>query len=201
MPENAALDVNEQKEFTKKLKNYPKKVAVKPGVVYIGQIPHGFYENQMREFFGQFGKVRRLRLSRSKKTGNSKGFAFIEFESEEVAEIVAETMDNYLMYEKLLKCKVVPPEKVKPGLFIGCNRPFRKPKSHIIARKRHNKPKSTTQQLASTSKVLKGLKKKMAKFEELGIQYNPKELENSLEKQIQELKGKKSKSKTAIDTS
>lgn len=27
MPENAALEVNEQKEFTKKLKNYPKKVV------------------------------------------------------------------------------------------------------------------------------------------------------------------------------
>jgi nucleolar protein 15 len=26
----------------------------KPGVVYIGRIPHGFYENEMREYFKQF---------------------------------------------------------------------------------------------------------------------------------------------------
>lgn len=38
-------------------------------------------------------------------TGGSKGFAFIEFESGEVAKIVAETMNNYLMGERLIKCE------------------------------------------------------------------------------------------------
>jgi nucleolar protein 15 len=38
-------------------------------------------------------------------TGNSKGYAFVEFESEDVAKIVAETMDNYLFGERLLSCK------------------------------------------------------------------------------------------------
>ena len=27
------------------------------GVIYISHVPHGFYENQMSEFFGQFGVV------------------------------------------------------------------------------------------------------------------------------------------------
>ena len=36
-------------------------------VLYLGHIPHGFYEEQMRGFFGQFGTVTRLRLSRKKK--------------------------------------------------------------------------------------------------------------------------------------
>jgi len=36
-------------------------------VIYIGHIPHGFYEEQMRGFFSQFGIVTRVRLSRSKK--------------------------------------------------------------------------------------------------------------------------------------
>lgn len=38
-------------------------------------------------------------------TGRSKGFAFIEFECSEVAKIVADTMNNYLMFNKLLKCE------------------------------------------------------------------------------------------------
>jgi RNA recognition motif-containing protein len=38
-------------------------------VIYIGHIPHGFYEEQMRGFFSQFGIVTRVRLSRSKKVG------------------------------------------------------------------------------------------------------------------------------------
>src|SRR4051812_45073350 len=59
----------------------------------------------MMQYFSQFGTVNRLRLSRNKKTGRSKHYAFIEFMSEEVAKIVAETMDNYLLYNHLLKCK------------------------------------------------------------------------------------------------
>eukprot|EP00516_Mucochytrium_quahogii_P007505 CAMPEP_0203746584 /NCGR_PEP_ID=MMETSP0098-20131031/1984_1 /ASSEMBLY_ACC=CAM_ASM_000208 /TAXON_ID=96639 /ORGANISM=" , Strain NY0313808BC1" /LENGTH=178 /DNA_ID=CAMNT_0050634737 /DNA_START=33 /DNA_END=566 /DNA_ORIENTATION=- len=45
----------------------------KDGVVYLGHIPHGFYEEQMKGFFSQFGNVKQLRLSRSKKKrGNQK---------------------------------------------------------------------------------------------------------------------------------
>jgi RNA recognition motif-containing protein len=61
-------------------------------VVYVGHIPHGFYEDQMRGFFSQFGEIDRLRLSRSKKTGGSKGYAFIEFKDAADAKIVAEAM-------------------------------------------------------------------------------------------------------------
>ncbi|CAM9424318.1 unnamed protein product, partial [Sphacelaria rigidula] len=42
------------------------------GVIYIGHIPHGFYEEAMNGFFGQFGDVVRVRLSRSKKSGRCK---------------------------------------------------------------------------------------------------------------------------------
>ena len=46
--------------------------ALKPtpqsaGVLYLGHIPHGFYEDQMRGFFSQFGTVSRLRLARNTK--------------------------------------------------------------------------------------------------------------------------------------
>lgn len=42
------------------------------------------------EYFTQFGKVTKVRLSRSKKTANSRGYAFLEFQSAEVAKIAAE---------------------------------------------------------------------------------------------------------------
>lgn len=61
----------------------------------------------MQGYFSQFGDVKQLRLSRNKKTGASKHYAFIEFESEDVAKIVAETMDNYLLFGKLLQCKYI----------------------------------------------------------------------------------------------
>ena len=43
------------------------------GVCYISHLPHGFYETQVRTFLSQYGRIKRLRLSRSKRTGASKG--------------------------------------------------------------------------------------------------------------------------------
>jgi len=82
------------------------------GIIRLNHIPHGFFEEEMRKYFSQFGKVLRLRLARSKKTGKSKGYAFVEFEFEDVAKIVAEAMDGYLMYERLIKCELMPPVSV-----------------------------------------------------------------------------------------
>ncbi|CAE7467805.1 nifk [Symbiodinium sp. CCMP2456] len=92
------------------------------GVVYLGHIPNGFFEPQMRKYFSQFGHVTRLRLSRSKKTGGSKGYAFIEFKEESVAKIVASTMNKYLLFDKSLVCEFLPKEKCHKKLFAGWRR-------------------------------------------------------------------------------
>ncbi|KAF2013830.1 hypothetical protein BU24DRAFT_248236 [Aaosphaeria arxii CBS 175.79] len=97
-----------------------------PGVVFVGRIPHGFYEPQMKAYFKQFGKVNQLRLSRSKKTGASKHYAFVEFASSEVADIVAKTMNNYLMFGHILQCKTIPAEQVHPNLFVGAKGRFKR---------------------------------------------------------------------------
>jgi nucleolar protein 15 len=44
-----------------------KKNPKKRGVVYLGHIPHGFYEEELRGFFSQFGEVSRVKVSRSSK--------------------------------------------------------------------------------------------------------------------------------------
>jgi nucleolar protein 15 len=98
----------------------------KPGVIYVGRIPHGFYENEMRAYFKQFGNILKLRLSRNKSTGASKHYAWIQFESSVVADIVAKTMDNYLMFGHLLKVKLIPDEQVSENLFKGANKRFKK---------------------------------------------------------------------------
>ena len=66
-----------------------------------------------------------MRLSRSKRTGASKGYAFIEFGDAETASIAAKTMDKYLMHGKQLVAHVVPPETAsRPKLFKGADKPF-----------------------------------------------------------------------------
>ena len=109
--------------------------------IYLGHIPHGFYEKEMEGFFSQFGVVTNLRLSRSKRTGASKGYAFIEFGDAETAAIAATTMDKYLMHGKQLVAHVVPPETAnRPKLFKGADKPFLPRKGGKEQRERSDGP-------------------------------------------------------------
>ena len=40
-------------------------------VIYIGHLPRGFEEHELRQLLKQFGKVVKLRLVRSKRPGNA----------------------------------------------------------------------------------------------------------------------------------
>ncbi|KAG8527981.1 uncharacterized protein KY384_006897 [Bacidia gigantensis] len=107
-----------------------------PGVAYIGRIPHGFYEKQMQAYFGQFGTITKLRLSRSRKSGKSKHYAFIEFENIDVAKIVVNTMQNYLLYDHILKLGIIPKENQHWDMWKGANKHFKSvPWSKIEGRK------------------------------------------------------------------
>ena len=56
-----------------------------------------------------------------------------------MAQIVAETMDNYLLMGHILKCNVVPKDEVHPALWVGANRKWRNVPRDRIARVKHNK--------------------------------------------------------------
>ncbi|KAK5127501.1 hypothetical protein LTR85_006840 [Meristemomyces frigidus] len=93
-----------------------------PGVIYVGRIPHGFFEHQMRAYFSQFGDILHIRLARNKKTGKSQHYGFIEFASAAVAEIVAKTMDKYLLFSHILQVRTVPREQVKDNMWKSAGR-------------------------------------------------------------------------------
>jgi nucleolar protein 15 len=168
------ISLEKKAEFKKTIEKSKKtqEYSSKPGVVYLGRIPHGFYEEEMKQYFSQFGKVSRLRLSRNKKTGHSKHYAFIEFQSETVAEIAAETMNNYLLFGHLLVCKVIPQDQVHPSTFVGANRKFRVADRFKTLRKKHNKPKTKEQQAKTVHRLLSKEEKKREQLKELGIDYD-----------------------------
>ncbi|KMP08449.1 MKI67 FHA domain-interacting nucleolar phosphoprotein [Coccidioides immitis RMSCC 2394] len=118
-------DSKQVKRKIRKLKKNHTDEPEEPGTVYIGRIPHGFYEHEMRAYFSQFGDITRLRMSRNRTTGRSKHYGYIEFASESVAKIVADTMDNYLMFGHILKCKFVPQDQLHPETFKCANRRFK----------------------------------------------------------------------------
>jgi len=169
-----ALDKSIQAEHSKtkkkSKKNKEKVFENAPGVVFLKHIPYGFFEPQMKKYFEQFGVITRLRLARSKKTGKSKGYAYIEFQHKEVAKLVAETMNNYLMFTRILKCDFVPYEDLHEKAFVGCHRHFQKPKTRKLAIMRYNRRKINK---AKVEKVATAKKDKLtAALAKLGVTYN-----------------------------
>ncbi|XP_056145453.1 MKI67 FHA domain-interacting nucleolar phosphoprotein [Lampris incognitus] len=169
-----ALNPKEEADFKRKVQEVKKRpskgISLTPGVIYVGHLPVGLFEPQLRSYFEQFGNVQRLRLARSKKTGGSKGYAFVEFDCDEVAKIVAETMNNYLMGERLIKCHVMPPEKVHEKLFVGSERKFSKPKYPAVAR--YNKTRTPEQIAKMTDKLLRKEAKLRKRLAANGIHYD-----------------------------
>ncbi|CAA7398288.1 unnamed protein product [Spirodela intermedia] len=114
-------------------------------VLYVGRIPHGFYEDEMEGFFKQFGKIKRIRIARNRKTGRSKHYGFIEFENPEVAKVVADEIHGYLLFEHQLQIKPIPPERVHPKLWRGMNLRFKQRNWTEIERWRHNRERTVEQ--------------------------------------------------------
>ena len=146
-------------------------LSEEPGIVYLGRIPHGFYETEMRSYLGQFGEITKLRLARNKRTGASKHFAFVEFASKDVAKIVAEANNNYMMFGHILKCSpVTHPEELHPDLWKGANKKFRRIPHEKIEREKLAAPKSVEEWEKKNTKEQKKRDKKAKKLKEIGYE-------------------------------
>ncbi len=75
-------------------------------------------------------------------TGASRHYAYLEFSSEPVAEIVADTMHNYLLMGHLLQCQLIPKDEVHPELWVGANKKFRKVPRARLEKVRNDKVSS-----------------------------------------------------------
>ncbi|XP_037302310.1 MKI67 FHA domain-interacting nucleolar phosphoprotein-like [Manduca sexta] len=196
MENNVALDSTKKRKFLKSIKSLkklikknekgvvekpleekkkrPKRVKPDRGLVYLSHIPHGFYEHQMTEYFKQFGGVTNARVIRSRRTGRSKGFAFVEFREPAVAQIVAETMNNYLMGKRLIKAAYIPPEKIRRfALRKNWNDVYHPAAVERTKQKKSfNAVKSDSEELKKARKMLSNLEKTKKKLSEFGINYD-----------------------------
>ncbi|KAL4003138.1 RNA recognition motif family protein [Acanthocheilonema viteae] len=172
--------MTERKEIkNSKIKVLPCKSGIDPEdnskAILIKHIPFGFFEKELLKYFLQFGAVRRVRLPRNKKTGNHKGWAFVLFTDSEVAQLAAEAMDGYLMFEKRLECKIIKNKNFPPCLCKGPR--IISPPLKYASRKRHakklNKMQSGWCEEMAEKRLLKKMKIRRNKFAELGYQLPP----------------------------
>uniref|UniRef100_A0A1B6GMY3 RRM domain-containing protein n=1 Tax=Cuerna arida TaxID=1464854 RepID=A0A1B6GMY3_9HEMI len=164
---------NRKKKMKRRVKSTENK-----GVVYLSHIPHGFYDDQIKGYFSQFGKVTNVSVPRSK-SGRARGFAFIEFQHPEVAEIAAETMNNYLMFKRLLKAKYIPPKEQKPRHFIAASESKQNhttlPEKAVKSMKQNqlmkNRQLKKEKEVKKMKKLLKKQEEMSKNLEKLGIDY------------------------------
>ena len=90
----------------------------------------------------------------------------------DVAKIVAETMNNYLMFEKLVKCQVVPSEKFHKNVFKGKINPLKPPSKmrRLAAKKELHATKTEKQNDKRNERQSRKLQKIQSKLEEFGVQ-------------------------------
>ncbi|KAL8429168.1 hypothetical protein Efla_006304 [Eimeria flavescens] len=180
----------------------------KRGVIYIGHLPVGFSEPQLKGFFSQFGEVCRVRLFRSRKTAQSKGYAFVEFALRDVAAVAAEAMDKYRLFGRTLVCRLTEAGQVNERVFRNSHKPFKRINWPALAAARYNKPEGQRPSAKEVSALEGKLRRKAKRLKELDIEYEVPQLlpaaedgENHLAKWVKherlERKAKKAKKTTS----
>uniref|UniRef100_A0A0N5BEK5 RRM domain-containing protein n=1 Tax=Strongyloides papillosus TaxID=174720 RepID=A0A0N5BEK5_STREA len=180
---------NETTNTPKIVRTFPKfskkKITRDPeafsAIIKISRLPYGFFEQELLDFFTQFGKVVRVRVPRSKKTLNFKRYAYVEFDIPEVAEIVAETMDNHMMFDGLIKVQQLKYKDVPDKFFISRRviLHFSKNRTTVAKEiKKRSKIYDDDKWSQVQKKIKDKYKEKQEKLVKLGINYQIPEIQH-----------------------
>lgn len=210
----SAVTLKKTTKSLRKLKTIPKDKL--NTILYIGHLPKHFEEREIRLFLKQFGKVTDVYVSRSLKTGNSKGHAFVRFREAAVATIAAETLSGYVvMQTKRLVCHLVPTEKYEHIISLFNRRAHVSSKVFIdkikqnkqMKIKEQRKPKSLTVMPVITDRLLQRQKKRREKIKAMGIEYDfpgydeiPSSTTNTLEDSVNTATGADGKNGSDTET-
>ena len=113
----------------------------------------------------------KIKVARSKTTARSKGYAFLEFEDREVADIAVKTMDGYLIFGRKIECHIV--DAPHRDTFKHGNREWKYVPTKLMFRNKMNSDiKKTPEEMAARVKGLLGKEKeKRIRLKELNIDY------------------------------
>lgn len=79
--------------------------------LYVGNIPWSTKENDLQEFFSEFGEVFECRIITERATGRSRGYGFVEVNEEHLDEILEKTNGIELEGRKLVVNEAKPREQ------------------------------------------------------------------------------------------
>ncbi|KAL8166986.1 hypothetical protein V2J09_008485 [Rumex salicifolius] len=84
--------------------------------VFIGGLPKDVSEEDLRDLCEPLGEICEIKLMKNKDTGENKGYAFVAFQTKEIAQKAIEEMKNKEFKGKSLRCSL---SESKHRLFVG----------------------------------------------------------------------------------
>ena len=82
--------------------------------IYVGNLPFSTSENELTELFGEHGQVISAKIIIDRMTGRSKGFGFVEMESDDEAKAAIEALDQKEFQGRTLKVNEARPREERP---------------------------------------------------------------------------------------
>lgn len=92
--------------------------------LYVGNLSYSTGENELRSLFSQAGSVKSIALITDRETGRSKGFAFVEMETQAEAEKAISMFNGKQLGDRELTVNIARPREERGGGGYG-SRPSR----------------------------------------------------------------------------
>ena len=97
--------------------------AENPGnVLYISNLPRDINDEELKEKFEKNGKIEKIKIIREPLSNDSRGFAFITFESNKIAKDIIDKFNNSDFRGNIIKIEISKrsrPYKPTPGVYLG----------------------------------------------------------------------------------
>lgn len=79
--------------------------------IYVGNLPYSMTEAELQETFAAYGTVSRAKVVTDRETGRSRGFGFVEMESDDEGNAAIEALNGSEMGERSLVVNVARPKR------------------------------------------------------------------------------------------
>jgi RNA recognition motif-containing protein len=83
--------------------------------LYVGNLPYGVTEDQLRELFSQVGEISDVAVITDRDTGRSKGFGFVEMSTDEAAQEAINRFDGYTLDNRQIAVNIARPREDRPS--------------------------------------------------------------------------------------
>lgn len=83
--------------------------------LYVGNLPYGVTEDQLRETFAAYGEVESVKVITDRETGQSKGFAFVEMPNNSEADVAIKTLNGSQLSGRAMKVNQAQPRSSRPS--------------------------------------------------------------------------------------